>query len=281
MIKRYFWLLLMFLNAINVYAQGVDIAHQEKNAPIAQENPSWWNGSPWIDPNRGFNWYPPDEAPKKVKKKQPEVRQKTIREMETMEELQKELARLKDVAIMKPTQDNVRAYLEAQTYVMDKGSFFADVARRVAWQTPSVDYNNRSPTASYALLEKNDMRKQEQYQAIANLGKDYGLLFFFKSDCTYCHAQAPILKLLESSYGLPVMAISLDGGSLPQFPNAKRDNGISTIVSAGQGIDVTPTMYLINRETKQSTLIGSGALAMEDLVERIRVLTSTKPGQEF
>lgn len=281
MIKRYFWLLLMILNATNVHAQGIDIAHQEKNAPIAQENPSWWNGSPWIDPNRGFNWYPPDEAPKKAKKKQPEVRQKTIREMETMEELQKELARLKDVAIMKPTQDNVRAYLEAQTYVMDKGSFFADVARRVAWQTPSVDYNNRSPTASYALLEKNDMRKQAQYQAIANLGKDYGLLFFFKSDCTYCHAQAPILKLLESSYGLPVMAISLDGGSLPQFPNAKRDNGISVIVSAGQGIDVTPTMYLVNRETKQSTLIGSGALAMEDLVERIRVLTSTKPGQEF
>lgn len=281
MINRYFLLLLLLLGSFNLHAQGVDTSATEKIAPTAQENASWWNGSPWIDPDRGFNWYPPDAPPKKAKKSQVEVKQKNIRDMATMEELQKELGRLKDVAIMKPTQDNVRAYLEAQTFVMDKGSFFADVARRVAWQTPSVDYNNRSPTASYALLEKNDMRKQAQYQAIANLGKDYGLLFFFKSDCTYCHAQAPILKLLESSYGLPVMAVSLDGGTLPQFPNAKRDNGISTIVSAGQGIEVTPTMYLVNRETKQSTLIGSGALAMEDLVERIRVLTSTKPGQEF
>lgn len=281
MIKRCFLLFLFLFGSLNLHAQGVDMGSPEKIAPMAPDNSSWWNGSPWVDPNRGFNWYPPDEAPKKIKKSKSEPKQKSIREMATMEELQKELGRLKDVAIMKPTQDNVRAYLEAQTYVMDKGSFFADVARRVAWQTPSVDYNNRSPTASYALLEKNDMRKQAQYQAIANLGKDYGLLFFFKSDCTYCHAQAPILKLLESSYGLPVMAVSLDGGTLPQFPNAKRDNGISAIVSAGQGIEVTPTMYLVNRETKQSTLIGSGALAMEDLVERIRVLTSTKPGQEF
>ncbi|MEQ1601320.1 MAG: conjugal transfer protein TraF [Methylophilaceae bacterium] len=270
-----FCLALCFLGALNAHAQGDGFSAPEKTLG----GDSWWNGSPWTPPDRGFNWYPPDAPSKKpLKKAEP---QKSIKEMETMEALQKEINRLKDVAVMKPTEANVRNFLEAQAFVMDKGSFFADVARRVAWQTPSVDYNNRSPTANYALLEKNDMLKSAQYQAIANLGKDYGLLFFFKSDCTYCHSQAPILKLLENSYGLPIMAVSLDGGTLPQFPNAKRDNGISMMVTAGQGVDVTPTMYLINRATKQSTMIGSGALAMDEIVERIRVLTTTKPGQEF
>jgi conjugal transfer pilus assembly protein TraF len=240
---------------------------------------SWWDDTPWQNPERGFNWYPPDPPPKKDKK--PETKPSSIKEAKTMEALQKELARLKDLAIMQPTQVNVRTYLEAQTYVMDKSSVFADTARRVVWATPSVDYNNRSPTATFAQLNKKDERRDAQQQTLAELSRDYGLMFFFRGDCPYCHQQAPVLRLLERNYGLSVMGVSMDGGALPEFPDAKRDNGISTIVSNGQGIQTVPALFLVNRETKQATPIGTGALAIDEIVERIRVLTRTKPGQEF
>ena len=122
-------------------------------------NKGWWDDTPWQNPERGFNWYPPDAPPVK-KDKKIDTKPKSIKAMTTMEELQKELARLKDLAIMQPTQANLRNYLEAQTYVMDKSSVFADTARRVVWATPSVDYNNRSPTATFAQLNKKDMRRE-------------------------------------------------------------------------------------------------------------------------
>jgi len=239
----------------------------------------WWDDTPWQNPERGFNWYPPDQPPPKDKKVEPKP--KSIKEAQTMEELKKELARLKDLAIMQPTQSNVRDYLEAQTYVMDKGSVFADTARRVVWDTPSVDYNNRSPTATFAQLTKKDDRREAQQQTLAELSRDYGLMFFFRGDCNYCHQQAPVLRLLERNYGLPVLGVSLDGGALPQFPDAKRDNGISMTVSNGQGITTVPALFLVHRETKKAVAIGTGALSIDEIVERIRVLTRTQPGQEF
>ncbi|MEQ1591427.1 MAG: conjugal transfer protein TraF [Thiobacillaceae bacterium] len=243
-------------------------------------NKGWWDDTPWHNPERGFNWYPPDVPPAN-KEKKVDAKPKSIKDMVTMEELKKELARLKDLAIMQPTQANVLTYLEAQTYVMDKSSVFADIARRVVWATPSVDYNNRSPTANYAQLNKKDMRRDAQQQTLAELSRDYGLMFFFRSDCPYCHQQAPVLRLLENIYGLPVMGVSLDGGTLPQFPDARRDNGISMTVSNGQGIQTVPALFLVQRETRQAIPVGTGALAIDEIVERIRVLTRTQPGQEF
>lgn len=265
------------LTAVNVFAASNH--PEEMKQPEIAQGASWWNGTPWVDPERGFNWYPPDAPPRKSQKSA--QKPKSIKEMTTMEDLQKELSRLKDTAVMKPTPENVRTYLEAQTYVMDKGSMFADVARRVVWTTPSVDYNNRSPVANYALLEKKDIRRIQQEQTMADLSRDYGLMFFFKSDCEYCHAQAPILQLLERNYGMAILPVSLDGKALPQYPHAKADNGISLKVSNGAGIEVTPTLYLVHRQSRQAVLIGTGALALEEIVERIRVLTRTKPGQEF
>lgn len=240
----------------------------------------WWDDTPWQNPDRGFNWYPPD-APKKKAENKPEPRPKSIRDMKTMDDLQKELARLKDLAIMQPTQANVRNYLEAQTYVMDKSAIFADMARRVVWATPSVDYNNRSPTATFAQLSKKDLRRDAQAQVMGDLARDYGLMFFFRSDCPYCHQEAPVLRLLERQYGMPVLGVSLDGGVIPYFEEAKRDNGISMIVSNGQGIQTVPAIYLVHRESRQAVSIGTGALAIDEIVERIRVLTTTRPGQEF
>ncbi|MBN8762162.1 MULTISPECIES: conjugal transfer protein TraF [unclassified Thiobacillus] len=247
---------------------------------LSSGDSGWWEDTPWRNPDRGFNWYPPDTPPKKTDKKATD-KPKPIKDMKTMEELQKELARLKDLAIMHPTQANVRSYLEAQTYVMDKSSLFADVARRVVWATPSVDYNSRSPTATFAQLSKKDMRSAAQAQTLAELSRDFGLMFFFRSDCPYCHQQAPVLRLLEQQYGMPVMGVSMDGGGLPQFPDARRDNGISMIVSGGQGIQTVPALFLVHRETRQAVPIGTGALAIDEIVERIRVLTRTRPGQEF
>lgn len=89
------------------------------------------------------------------------------------------------------------------------------------------------------------------------------------------------MKGVSDQYGIEVMPVTLDGGNLPEFPRPKRDNGISSFVSSGSGIQTVPALYLVSNDQKTVTLIGVGALSMEDVTERIRVLTSTKPGDEL
>ena len=251
---------------------------------------SWWNDSPWANPDRGFHWYPPD-APKPKKKEpaeKPEPKAtkaqetpKNIREMKSVEEIRKELVRLRDIAIMTPTQDNVYAYLDANNFMMDKSSTFSDTWRRVVWQNPNIDYNTRSPTATFAQNALKDKRKTDQSSVMATLAKTHGVLFFFRSDCEFCHLQAPIMQMLSQRYGIKVLAVSVDGGPIKEFPNAKVDNGISRVVTQGRGVQTVPAMFLVSRDQKQVVPLGSGVLAMDEIVERARVLTTTQVGQSF
>ena len=65
------------------------------------------------------------------------------------------------------------------------------------------------------------------------------------------------------------------------FPDAKKDNGISMVVSGGNGIQQVPALFLIDRATKKTIPLGVGVIAGSDIAERIRILVTTKPGQEF
>jgi conjugal transfer pilus assembly protein TraF len=58
----------------------------------------------------------------------------------------------------------------------------------------------------------------DRSRAIADLGKDHVLFFFYRSDCPYCHAFAPTLAAFQARHGIQVVAISVDGGPLPSFP---------------------------------------------------------------
>lgn len=247
-----------------------------------QSNGTWWQETPWADPERGFNWYPDPHEEVKEKKPDPEKQKpKTIYEMTTLEEIKKELERIKGVAVTNPTEANVYEFLKAQNWVMDKSSMFADVARRVVWANPDVNYSARSPVTNFAKANHVKRQNSQRDDVIRELAQTHGILFFARSDCAFCKDQAPVLRAFSQSTGMPILAVSLDGAPIPLFPEAKPDNGISILASGGNGINVVPAIFLVERATKQMIPIGTGVLAASEIAERIRVLTTTKPGQEF
>jgi conjugal transfer pilus assembly protein TraF len=244
------------------------------------ESVPWWDRSIWENPERSYPWYPPEPAmPPQAEPSQPTVpeRRKDLRELTTTKEIREELDRLRDQAVINPTKENVKSYLEAQQYVMDKGSVFADVARRVVWETADLDYSLRRPTNALATQSFKDQRRETREQAIARLARENGLFFFFRGDCAYCHQLAPILKYLQDLHGLEVFAVSLDGGRLPQFPNAHPDNGISKVLEVAQ----VPALFLSSKTERRVQPIGYGVLAADEILERMYVLTQLKPGEDF
>ena len=235
-------------------------------------------GSYWLRQQEGWFWYrDPTPAPAPPAPAAPE-KDRRPRELIEFEAMQKRLDELKKVAVMNPSDANMKAYMGYQRFVMDKSAFFADSWQRLVWTTPELDYSlSGRPTNSFAIDSFDADLLGKQTSAIRALAKTHGLFFFFRSDCPYCHKFAPVLKRFEADYGLTVYPVSLDGGGLPDYPSATTDNGIAAKLE----VRVVPAVFLAVPGQREITPIGYGVMAESELAERIYTITQTKPGQSF
>jgi conjugal transfer pilus assembly protein TraF len=270
--------LLLAMIAGAVYAQS--------GAQTPEVTRPWWDSSVWENPDRDYKWYPPDPPkpapPKKIIPPQaPQIKaikKPTIpSEFDSTKDVAAELNRLKDQAVLHPTEPNVKAFLAFQQLVMEQGSLYADVVRRVVWTTPELDYQQRRPTNNTAILGYDQRRRETERMTTAQLAQQHGLFFFFKGDCPYCHQMAPLLRSFAAQTGMDVMAISLDGSVLPEFPGARPNNGLAEQLN----ITTVPATFLVSKDSRNIQAIAYGMVAQADLLERIYVLTQTKPGQDF
>jgi conjugal transfer pilus assembly protein TraF len=218
----------------------------------------------------------PIEKPKEIiisKPKAPEI--------EAYEQLQKNLQDALKIATMNPTEANVKRWVELNNEVGDRSSNFADVGKRVIWQNPELDYSQRFPTSDIAKTAQRSALQQKKSQVFSNLAEQgWGLFFFFKDSCPYCHKQAPVLQFVKQDTGLPILPVTMDGSSFDAanaLGNVMVDQGQSTVM----GVRQVPSLVLGNVNTKQLVFISSGIQSAEEIENRIYVLTSTKPGDNF
>ena len=70
-----------------------------------------------------------------------------------------------------------------------------------------------------------------------------------------------------------MLAISMDGRAIPEYPNAWPDNGMAARLNA----TAVPALYLTAPATRQIRPVGFGVMSMTDLVERIAALAQDAP----
>ena len=176
----------------------------------------------------------------------------------------KALERALDRAIVTPTPENVKAYLELNQRLMAQAGDFADAWRGAIWSNPSLDYSLVSPVGSSAYV-KADQDAAASEQKLLQAAQQWGLVFFFRGTCPYCHSFAPLLKQFAAHYGFRIVDVSLDGGGLPEFPNPQPNN------QAAQNLHVeaVPAVYLVNPRTRQVVPAVFGLVGWSDLVQRL------------
>ena len=237
---------------------------------------TYWSGSSWSDPDRGFLWYAPPKPPKS--EEVPAKPKSKPYEQMTNKELGKEIERLLAVAVEQQSPEAVKEYLFLQQYAMDRASRFSDVFRRTVWTTPELDYSLRSrPTNAMAIASYDAQRDGRRTAASEQLAQSHGLFFYFRGNCTYCHQLAPILRMYQRNSGIEIFPVSLDGGTLPEFPNAKLDNGSA----ANLNVSTVPAVFLADKRSGKVQPVGYGLMSLQEIMERVYVLTSTQPGQEY
>lgn len=235
----------------------------------------------WRDSGRGWFWYedPLLEPPEEPVDAHPPKAAEEVRapELIEMERLQKQVDSLRKIAIIRPTETNVRRYLELEAQVFAMSAKFSEMTQRVAWTTPSLDPSWQNRPANKAALDVYDAQTRDGRLArIRELSETHVLFFFFRSDCPYCHAYAPILAQFEKTLGLRVVPVSLDGGGLPEFPNPRTDNGIATRL----GVATVPATFLAAPFDGTISAVGAGVLNESQLLERITVVASPEMRSE-
>ena len=171
-------------------------------------------------------------------------------------------------AIVTPNPENIRSYQALQKMMLDRAEQFGTEWMKVVMTHPELDYTVNHPTTQVGRHLYHDEHKKLITRKIETLSKTHGLFFFFKGDCAYCHQFAPIVKRFAETYGLTIMAISIDGSTLPEFPNAIQDNGAASRLN----VTLYPTLLAVQPKTGRILPISYGLSTHDQMEERIRLL---------
>lgn len=188
-----------------------------------------------------------------------------------LQQIQERLEELKIQAVMYPTEANLKKYIAYQKEQLERAEKFADVWSKVLWKTPSLDPMVSHPINSIGNEVRYEIEAKGIEQALLNLNKDYGIFFFYSSTCIYCQRFSPIIKNLAERYQLNVMAVSMDGVFLPQWPNSLVNRG----QAEGMGMkgQPVPAVMLFDNTRNKVIPVGFGLLSMQELEKRIYELT--------
>lgn len=190
-----------------------------------------------------------------------------------------QLDELKARAILEPSEANILAYIRYQRQQLDRSSTFADIWQRALWQNPDVDYTLQRPVSTIGKRAWLDNRVAERQAAMQRIALRYGVFYFYAQSCAACEIQSPILKSISDSNHFSVVAVSMDGGPNRVFPNYVVDSGQRERM--GLPGRATPALVLFDTVTKQPIPIGTGLMAADEIMDRIFILTNTKPGSDF
>jgi conjugal transfer pilus assembly protein TraF len=181
-------------------------------------------------------------------------------------------------AWVNPTPQNVKLYQEMQKDLMDRSQLLATVWMQNVFQNPELDHTLISPVNQQGRHLQIDLEKEHTARTIQNLSQEYGLFFFFSGDCPYCHQFAPIVKRFAETYGWEVIAISVDGGSLEDFPDAQNNNGLfEAWTRVSSDLKVLPSLFAVNPKTKSTIPIAYGLTSLDEMENRIMTLAGVKP----
>ena len=223
---------------------------------------NFWTEDVWVSPDRGFLFYQEKLSPEK---------EKPLPEFETVEELKAEAQRRLNVAVMDPSEANLKAYLAINTLMLEKSNRFAKRWQETLWANPAFDHTVVHPNANFAQVALKDEAKSGKEKILKQLSSQAGLVIIVQPGCSFCTLMAPVVSRLQEETGINALAISIKGGIPQEWPDAKPDNGIvkRPMTLSGSVPTVTPAVFLVSRDGQSAELIASGALSLEDLKERL------------
>jgi len=241
----------------------------------------------WRSSRDGWFWYqgppsPDEEAQPRPAPPEPAALSAQDRDLASHKAFQQQLENALNAAVANPSEDNLALFLETWAQARRKASLFTDRAQLLAARMPWVDETAQGtrPPNPGALRVFDQVQADQKDALMQRLARTHGLYFFFRSDCPYCHAHAPMLQQLEQKYGFTVFPVSLDGKGIPMYPSPARDNGMSRQLMQTLRIPEAhfqvPFTVLADPRTHDVVPVGFGPMTSAEMVDRIAMLMRSR-----
>ena len=218
----------------------------------------------------GWFWYEPSElAPQSQEVPHALPAPLTLNPTQAMQAYQAQVQDSLNLAILHPTEANLKAYARWYFRTMDKAQYFTDAYQRMLLKNPVFDYALDFPISAPAHQIYAKQQRLQNQEMIQNFAKEQGLFFFFSGACAYCKVFAPVVRAFAKQYGVSILAISMDGQGLSEFPEFVTDQGASHALK----VQRVPALLAINPKTNVVSPLATGAISQSQLEENIlRVL---------
>jgi conjugal transfer pilus assembly protein TraF len=232
----------------------------------------------YTDSGKGWWWYQKeldngDKKPEKVRsKKLPALTDYSYDEIWNMhpDDFEKFAESLKRKAVQNPSEENVKDYYEVQEIARKKALAFTNVAQYVWQKYPELTTAKDYPIATPGNISRVNQIQNEKNRKLRDNREEFALIYFYKTDCGYCEQQQPIIDWFSNATGWQVKRI-----------NIAENPGL-----AGRfGVEVTPSMILIQKGNQNSFPVSSGLITAEEIEDKsyraVRLLKGEITPEEF
>lgn len=226
---------------------------------------------------KGFYWHepPPEEKPKEKPQTPttPKPQPLSPKNQETIvldtAWLRENIERLRDTAIESPNDTNLANFAYAQRLTLDYSTRFSTRMTEYLQKDPVLDEENRRPTAAVGLHAFEAARLKNERNVLKKINDNAHIWFFYSSTCPYCLKQVPILKELRHRYGTNILAVSMDGGTLPGLEQFDTVVDVNATMTNRLGVSATPTMFLVSNQKEYFYPLAVGLESLDRVVDRL------------
>lgn len=185
----------------------------------------------------------------------------------SVEWVEVEYKKARNRSIDSPTDENLRAEMALEALMHAKAQRYASRINDVR-RGSEFDSNTEWSAATFGQRAAEQNVAESELRLMKAVSKVAGLWMFYRSDCSYCRAEVPVLVNLKQQYGMNILPISLDGQALPGAEALGK-----WINDAGQsarlGVQTTPTLFLSHPASNTLVPLAHGAIAQDELTRRI------------
>lgn len=245
------------------------------SSDVIEQQPSKPKEKPFFeDRERGWYWHEVEPEPEKEVKKDEKPKEATggaaaqQQMLSPREQLKKQGEVWEDAmaaAILNPTPENYERYMAVTTQIMKQSQSFSAGLKGAMVETPQYDYTLENPVNPQAIIAKNEQREKQNTDVLKKVSQESGFIFFFRSDCPYCHRFAPVLKKFSENFGFTVIPVSLDGQGIPEYPYPKPNYDMGRKLN----VNVVPALFLVQPDHNKVATVGYGYADWSTLVTRV------------
>lgn len=213
----------------------------------------------WLERKaEGWAWYEEKESTKKQEENEP----LTLTAIEQSARIRKNLEEKLATAVLDPTKENVKSYIEEQKKWIDQSANFSKVWAKVLLEDPSLDEILASrPVTQYGIQVKNQIDLDERTSLIRRLAFEYGLFFFYEGRNKISQAFSLVVKEFAAKYSWEVLAIAVDHHLLEGFKSNQMDNGIAE----KWNIQTYPALFAVNPRSGKIIPLAFGLQSLDQI----------------